>query len=226
VITQNDIHQLAQATVYDADGDKVGGVGQVYLDADSGDPEWVTVKTGLFGTKETFVPLDKASFSGDRIEVPFDKARIKDAPRIEADGPLSTTEEDELYSYYGIASSGGRVIGGGAGTTTGGTSFEGDRAGDIDTDRDLDRDRDIDRDRDLDLDRDSDRFGRSDRGSDDAMTRSEERPVAGTQTEQTGNPRLRKYVGTEQQQVDVPVTREEEKLDREPITDADRTDRR
>jgi uncharacterized protein (TIGR02271 family) len=52
------------------------------------------------------------------------------------------------------------------------------------------------------------------------MTRSEERLVAGTRTEQTGKARLRKYVVTEQQRVDVPVTREEARLEREPITDA------
>jgi len=51
------------------------------------------------------------------------------------------------------------------------------------------------------------------------MTRSEERLVAGTRTEEAGKARLRKYVVTEQQQVTVPVTREEVTLDREPITD-------
>jgi uncharacterized protein (TIGR02271 family) len=56
------------------------------------------------------------------------------------------------------------------------------------------------------------------------MTRSEERLVAGTRTEDTGRARLRKHVVTEQQQVTVPVSREEVRLEREPITDANRGD--
>jgi hypothetical protein len=50
VLTRNDISRLSDADVYDTACDMIGSVGQVYLDAQSGDPEWVTVKTGLFGT--------------------------------------------------------------------------------------------------------------------------------------------------------------------------------
>jgi uncharacterized protein (TIGR02271 family) len=56
--------------------------------------------------------------------------------------------------------------------------------------------------------------------TDDAMTRSEERLNVGTQKVQTGRARLRKYVTTEQQTVTVPVSREEVRVEREPITDA------
>jgi uncharacterized protein (TIGR02271 family) len=195
VITQNDIQQLAAATVYDNDGDKIGSVGQVYLDAQTGDPEWVSVKTGLFGTKESFVPLDKASFSGDRVDVPFSKAQVKDAPQIDVDGALSPAEEDELYRYYGLASSGGQLSGDRSGETFGGGTA-------------------------TDLDRAETGHDTSGPSTDDAMTRSEERLVAGTRTEQTGKARLRKYVVTERQQVTVPVTREEVRLEREPITEA------
>ena len=45
-------------------------------------------------------------------------------------------------------------------------------------------------------------------------------PSAAPRTDEVGKARLRKYVVTEQQQVTVPVTREEVTLDREPITDA------
>jgi uncharacterized protein (TIGR02271 family) len=52
------------------------------------------------------------------------------------------------------------------------------------------------------------------------MTRSEERVRAGTEKVEAGRARLRKYVVTEQEQVSVPVTREEVRVEREPITDA------
>src|SRR4051812_4266963 len=106
MITQNDLQQISGADVYATDGDKIGSASQVYLDNQSGNPEWVSVKTGLFGTKESFVPLQDAKLNGDRIEVPTDKAKVKDAPRIDVDGDLSQAQEDELYAYYGLSSSG------------------------------------------------------------------------------------------------------------------------
>ncbi|HEV2825148.1 MAG TPA: YsnF/AvaK domain-containing protein, partial [Actinomycetota bacterium] len=42
----------------------------------------------------------------------------------------------------------------------------------------------------------------------------------GTETRERGRARLRKYVVTENQQVTVPVQREEVRVEREPITDA------
>lgn len=104
MITQNDVQHLFHTDVYEADGTKIGSTGQVYLDRQSGNPAWVSVKTGLFGTKESLVPLQKATLSDDRIVVPFEKAQIKNAPRIEPDDDLSPAEEDELYRYYGFPS--------------------------------------------------------------------------------------------------------------------------
>jgi sporulation protein YlmC with PRC-barrel domain len=63
--------------VYESDGSKIGSTGEVYLDRQTGDPEWISVKTGLFGTKETLVPLEGATVSDDRIVVPFGKDQVK-----------------------------------------------------------------------------------------------------------------------------------------------------
>ena len=206
MITQNDIQRISGTDVYTNDGDKIGSAGQVYLDDQTGAPEWVTVRTGLFGTKESFVPLDKADFTGDRIVVPFGKDQVKSAPQIDADGNLSPAEEDELYTYYGLSSTGGRLNSTDAGYTDSSyTDTTGTRAtgtGEV---------------ADTSYGAGHDTSGPS---TDNAMTRSEERLVAGTRTEEAGKARLRKYVVTEQQQVTVPVTREEVTLEREPITDA------
>ena len=56
--------------------------------------------------------------------------------------------------------------------------------------------------------------------TDDAMTRSEEELRVGTQRREAGRVRLKKYVTTEQETVTVPVQREEVRVEREPITDA------
>jgi uncharacterized protein (TIGR02271 family) len=210
MLTQNDIQKVIGADVYESDGTKIGSAADVYLDAQTGDPEWVAVKTGLFGTKQSFVPLDRANLEGDRIVVAFSKSQVKDAPRIDPDGRLSPAEEDELYRYYGLSSTDGnldRDSSGHAGTTTTDTTTTTtSRQNATGTG----------------FDSSDDRGDTSGRNTDDAMTRSEERLVAGTRTEEAGRARLRKYVVTEQEQVSVPVSREEVRLEREPITDANR----
>ena len=96
---------LENGVVVGNDGSDIGKVGQVYTDNDTGAPSWVTVKTGWFGTRESFVPLNSATVEGDSIQVPFDKETIKGAPHNEAGEPLSEDDERELYSYYGFDSS-------------------------------------------------------------------------------------------------------------------------
>jgi len=85
------------------DGSKIGSVGQVYLDDETSRPEWVTTRTGMFGTAESFVPLARARKSGPNLLVPFDKETVKGAPRVaDSNGHLTQDEEAELYSYYGL----------------------------------------------------------------------------------------------------------------------------
>lgn len=101
-ITQEQLNGLYNASVVDETGEKIGGVGQIYLDDETNRPNWATIKTGLFGTKETFIPLDGASMSGNDIEVPYTKAYVKDAPNIDADHHITPEEEAELYRYYNL----------------------------------------------------------------------------------------------------------------------------
>ncbi len=102
MITTQDVSRIIGTNAVDSDGSKLGKIGQVYLDDETGRPEWATVRTGLFGTKEAFVPLAQADVAGGEIRVPFDKDKVKHAPHIDADGHLSPAEEEELYRYYGV----------------------------------------------------------------------------------------------------------------------------
>jgi len=88
-------------TAVDSAGDKVGTISDVYVDDETGTPDWLAISTGMFGTKVSFVPIEGARLSGDDVIVAFDKAKIKDAPNTEADGQLSMEEEQTLYAYYG-----------------------------------------------------------------------------------------------------------------------------
>lgn len=103
----NPIQLLEQGVVIGSDGDDIGKVGQVFLDNETGEPSWVTVKTGWFGAKESFVPLDNASVNGDTVTVPYDKDMIKGAPNFDADAPLSEQDEQDLYTYYGVTGTAG-----------------------------------------------------------------------------------------------------------------------
>ncbi len=100
MLDQNQIDTAIGQEVYGSDGDKIGTARQVYADDQTGRPEWVTVTTGLFGTKESFIPLADASLSGNGITVPYTKAFVKDAPNIDEDGHLSPEQERQLYDYY------------------------------------------------------------------------------------------------------------------------------
>ncbi|MBM9467091.1 PRC and DUF2382 domain-containing protein [Nakamurella leprariae] len=94
---------LYAGTVIGSDGETVGAIGQVYLDDRTGDVSWVTVKTGWFGSKESFVPTDEATVSGDSVTVPYDKATIKDAPHSsDAGETLSPGQENDLYTHYRV----------------------------------------------------------------------------------------------------------------------------
>ena len=97
--TRTDVDRLARATVRDEQGDRIGTVGQVYVDAD-GAPVWASVRTGFFGTSESFVPLDAADFAGDDLRVPFGRDVVKGAPRVDDDGELDERETEALYDYY------------------------------------------------------------------------------------------------------------------------------
>ncbi len=234
MLTQDQVRNLTGTTAYDRDGDRLGKVGAVYFDDRTDQPTWITVQTGLFGTKETFVPVQGADVSGDRVTLAYDKSTIKAAPNIAEDGHLTPQEEETLYRHYGVdygagyqesgytETAGTAGVAGVAGTAAAGRT--GDRDGDGIPDR-LEGHRDRDRDNDGIPDRLEGRtVGHDTSGptTDQAMTRSEEQLRVGTESREVGRARLRKYVVTEQQQVTVPVSREEVTLSREPITDANR----
>jgi uncharacterized protein (TIGR02271 family) len=188
------VEKLQHATVYGADGDKIGSVGQVYLDDQTNQPTFVTVKTGLFGTKETFVPVSKATTSGDGLQVPFDKAFIKDAPTVEADGSLSPEEERRIYEYYSLDyqdTSAGTGTGTGTGTTTGRNTSTGTTTGG--------------------------NTGTRTGGDTESVIARDEQLNVGTEVRETGQVRLRKHTYTDTETVQVPVTREEVVVERESI---------
>ncbi|GAA4264416.1 PRC and DUF2382 domain-containing protein [Frondihabitans peucedani] len=197
MIDSSSSNDLVGADVYGSDDSKIGTVGQVYVDGETQAPTWVTVRTGLFGSSESFAPLTDATFEGGALRVAHDKAVVKDAPRIADDGELSVEEEQSLFAYYGN----GDAV----------TAPQESPLYDQDADRGTDARR-------------SEGHDTSGPTTDDAMTRSEERLHVGTEQVEAGRARLRKHIVTEQVTRTVPVSHDEVTLTREPITDANAAD--
>ncbi|MFL0421511.1 PRC and DUF2382 domain-containing protein [Micrococcus luteus] len=198
---RNALDQLQNSTVFATDGDKIGSVGQVYLDDVTNEPTFVTVKTGLFGARETFVPLQQAQTTADGITVPFEKSFVKDAPNVDADGSLTPEEEQRIYEYYSMEYSA--------------VDHDGDvRRDDVRTDAGVagtagvagvaDR-RDV-----------TDRDRRDVTDADSVVVKDEQLNV-GTERRASGRVRLRKQAYTTTETVEVPVTREEVVVERESV---------
>ncbi|MDQ2815435.1 MAG: PRC and DUF2382 domain-containing protein [Actinomycetota bacterium] len=198
-ITTEELQRMEGQTAVDMNGGKLGKIGQIYVDDQTGQPLWVTITTGMFGTKQSFAPLYGSKSEGDNLQLAVTKDMVAGAPGVEADGHIEESENEALYTYYD----------GYLGDTAQDTSHQ-DQGYAGDTRDDL-------------ADRDGIQ-GRDTSGptTDDAMTRSEERLHVGTEQVQAGRARLRKYVVTENVTQTVPVSHEEVRLEREPITDANR----
>ncbi|MBM7173166.1 PRC and DUF2382 domain-containing protein [Streptomyces sp. G44] len=209
---------LKGLTAYDRTGEKIGSIERVYLDDRTGRPEWVTVKTGMFGMKESFVPLAGARLRGDDLHVTATKEAVKEAPRVDADQHLDPGQEHELYAHYGLARPGtapgmaptgtgtgtagtqehpltgaaGAGVGAGAGAGAGKREFA-TRAG----------------------------MGKDEKAREE-LVRSEERLRIGTEEEEVGRARLRKTVVSEDVTTSVPLSHEEVRVVREPIREGER----
>jgi len=178
MFTHDEAQALIGATARDKDGAKVGHVTAVYEDRVTGAPEWLTITTGLFGSKETFVPITLARLrghSGD-VELAAAKETITGAPRIGSDGKLSPYKEQQIFLHYGLSYTS--------------PPFPTEPVPPLPV------------------------------SAPDAMTRSEERMHVGTESTETSRVRLRKVIVTEQVQQTIPVSHEEVRVEREPITTA------
>jgi len=211
MISNDQLTSLTGRAMHGSDGAKIGKIVDVYESTDGGqEGTFVTVHTGMFGGKASFVPLSKASMQGENVVVPYDKALVKDAPQVEADQDLTSAEEERLYQHYRLQRA----------TSPAPAPAPGRHAEETAVPRGTKR-QDSDGDGVFDDVKDT-AVGRDTSGltTDDAMTRSEERLQVGTQQVETGRARLRKRIVTEQVSTTVPVTRDEVVVEREPITEA------
>lgn len=190
------LEQIEGRNVVGSDGQKIGKVADVYYDRDTREPEWALVTTGMFGSRSTFVPLTAAQMTGEEVMIPFTKDHVKEAPNLDDDGELSQDEEALLSQHYGMSyteqQSGSGLPEGG------GTPAPAPQAKDTTTGV-------------------SDVSGPN---TDSAMTRSEEELRVSKTRRPSELVRLRKSIVTEQVNTTVPLQKEQVRIEREPVTDA------
>ncbi|MGH3098349.1 MAG: DUF2382 domain-containing protein [Streptosporangiales bacterium] len=216
----NQLDKVVGQTVYDGDNKKIGTASDLYTSDQSRTPEWVTVRTGMFGNKDSFVPLAGATTDESGLHVSPRKDTIKGAPRVPDDGEINDQEVRDLYRHYGMRTGGapnGQQPGQGQGQgrtaadqSAGGAPAAGAPAAGAGTTPGTEE---------------RPTTSRGQPQGDESMVRSEERLRTGTEAAETGRVRLRKHVVTEEQQVTVPVQHEEVHVTREPVSPDDTTAR-
>ncbi|MEJ5929088.1 PRC and DUF2382 domain-containing protein [Corynebacterium sp. H128] len=202
------IQDLFNATAYDNTGDKLGDVKEIFVDDKTGQPTFVEVGHGLFGLGSSLVPLRGHNFSGNDLKLAFAKDRIKDAPDMDVNNALTPADQEKIYRHYGLSDVKDVETYGGYNHSDRDRElhtegYERDRAGVAGAGvngADVDRDR-----RDLNA------------GDSDSLVRSEERLSVDKEKVNTGEARLRKYVVQDTETVEVPVTREEVRVERTPV---------
>lgn len=198
------VQDLLNATAFDSHNDKLGGVKEVFLDAETDQPFFVEVGHGLFGMSSSLVPLRGSHLEGEELHLAFVKDAIKDAPDFDVEQGITPEEQDRLLAHYHLtdAREGDRYstevppVGAGVPETAGGASEGTPRTAAEHPAPVTDAD-------------------------DHSVVRSEERLNVSKDNVATGTVRLHKYVVHDTETVEVPVTREEVRVERTPIKEGE-----
>src|SRR4051812_37332280 len=86
--------------VLDSGGERLGGVREIYLDRETGRPEWVLVDVD--GAEARFVPLADASIESATIRIAHPASTVLNAPGIGTEPRIDQSEERRLYAHYGL----------------------------------------------------------------------------------------------------------------------------
>lgn len=103
VVEHRNISEWHGKDLVDLHGEKIGSLEGVYVDVETDEPMFGTVKEGFFARHLTFVPLPGMTIGPDTLQVAVTKEQVKDAPNLEMRGEeLSREGESALYHYYEI----------------------------------------------------------------------------------------------------------------------------
>ena len=89
-------------TVRDRDGEKLGSLGDLYLDDATDRPAYAGVRTGLLGRHESIIPLEGIVERDGDLLIPHAADRVRSAPSVDPDEALGEEDGDKLRAHYGI----------------------------------------------------------------------------------------------------------------------------
>ena len=217
---------FAGYTVYDANYEKIGKVGDLFVD-ENDNLEYIGIKTGFLGTKSTLIPVELVRVNDRRelVEIGADKDMIKDGPSFDDDEEITPKYENRIRKYFGLSRG---VQQGAWHSSTDDYHYEREEehpsrlAATADS---TDQDRRSGR-RDHERRREGLGVPVRDSGSEDELRvqRVEEELRAGTREREAGTIRVRKRVRTEREQVRVPKRREEVRVDRVSVEPREATE--
>jgi stress response protein YsnF len=178
-------------SVLDRDGERIGDLTDLYLDERTERPAYAGVSTGLFGLRQSIVPLADITEREDDLVVPFTAEQVRDAPSIDPDESLDPADEERLATHYSRAT--GEPVARDVGD-------EGEESDEAAAETPADRD-----------------AGRTKGTTGDDMIRSEEEVLTGTtEMRPKERVRIRKVLVTDHVKRTVPVQREEVRLETDP----------
>jgi uncharacterized protein (TIGR02271 family) len=102
-MTQGDVGKRFEGyQIYDRHYEKVGKVYDLFVDENDA-PEYIGVKTGLFGGPSTLIPMDIVRVNDLRqlVEVASDKATIEEGPSFGDDAEITAEFEERVYAHFG-----------------------------------------------------------------------------------------------------------------------------
>lgn len=89
--------------VIDVKGSKIGELEAVYVDTDTDQPSFATIKIGMpTRHRLVFAPLAGATVGPGYVRIVYAKKQVKGAPSIQADGELPANEEEAVFAHYDL----------------------------------------------------------------------------------------------------------------------------
>jgi stress response protein YsnF len=102
MLSEREVAAAVGTTACDADGGKLGTVEHFFVDDRTGRPSWVAVTTGLFGTRTSMVPVQRASLAEGRLVLPVTRDAVRAAPEVGDGEHLTRDDEGRLRRHYGL----------------------------------------------------------------------------------------------------------------------------
>jgi uncharacterized protein (TIGR02271 family) len=206
MLSEQELSAAIGGTAYGSDGGKLGMIEAFFADDRSGTPTWVSISTGLFGTRHSIVPVADATFTEGTLRIPVAADAVKSAPQM-AGEHLDPADEEALRRHYGLTTSPSVPPGDAEPAATGrhaapGEVFEHTTAVEAPVEAPVE-------------------VAGTSAASDGALTRSEEHLRVDTERVATTRARLVKYVVTENVQITVPIRREEIRVEQVPLDAVD-----